>query len=128
MTSTTAGPTVIADDPGSSSQKGDALDDVDAVIERLSEPDLAAQLDLDNITLIGHSSGGHLALWALDRPDATVHPTADIGLGAIVDLAAFSQATQLLGGTINALPDRYDQAAPTLDPERVSLIHGADDT
>jgi acetyl esterase/lipase len=42
--------------------------DVAAAIDRLAELG-DPRLDLDRVTLIGHSAGGHLALWAAARPN-----------------------------------------------------------
>jgi acetyl esterase/lipase len=57
-----------------------------------------AALDLERVVLVGHSAGGHLALWAAargafepSRPfyrDAPLVPRGVIGLGAVADLAA----------------------------------------
>lgn len=45
-------------------------------------------LDLGRVTVIGHSAGGQLALWAAGRPQAAVRPRLVVGLAAICDLAA----------------------------------------
>lgn len=42
--------------------------DVAAAIDQLAELE-DPRLDLDRVTLIGHSAGGHLALWAAGRPN-----------------------------------------------------------
>jgi len=117
----------------------ETFDDVGAAVDLLGEmaggqshgaagiypqPDL----DLSRIILIGHSSGGHLALWALGRDNALVQPVAAVGLGAITDLDVFPQSQTLLGGDRSAFPQRYAFAAPELDPERVVLIHGSGDS
>ena len=44
------------------------LEDVAAAIDHLAELD--EPLDLGDVTLVGHSAGGHLALWAVGRPES----------------------------------------------------------
>jgi acetyl esterase/lipase len=89
--------------------------------------------DAARTVVLGHSAGGHLALWvAAEIPDLT----RAIGLGAVANLElAFTLAlsncvvADLLGGSPQDVPERYaaaDPARPTPVP-RV-LIHGdADD-
>lgn len=84
-------------------------------------------------TVVGHSAGGHLALWLATRP----HPLDRVvGLAAVGDLRAAARdrlgdgATQaLLGGEPEEVPGRYDEADPmTRLRERpgceVRLVHG----
>lgn len=88
--------------------------------------------------VVGHSAGGHLALWA-----AATEPTpvvdAVVGLAPIADLAAMARSFgdgenpvhDLLGGTPDSHPDRYDLADPcALSAPRadVRLLHGISDT
>ena len=88
--------------------------------------------------VVGHSAGGHLGLWA-----AATEPTpvvdAVVGLAPIADLAAMAQALgdgenpvhDLLGGTPESHPDRYDLADPCVLPAPradVRLLHGVSDT
>jgi len=103
------------------------FDDVSDAIDFLATLSDDYDLDLSRTALVGHSSGGHLALWALDRADADVSPIGVVGLGAITDLESFGQSESLLGGTQQQVPDRYLAAAPILDPDRMRLIHGAND-
>lgn len=104
----------------------ETFDDVAAAVDALAQAD-DANLDLERTIVVGHSSGGHLALWALGRDDSAVQLRGAVGLGAITDLEAFPQAQTLLGGDAATYPDRYLAAAPELDPERVVLIHGESD-
>jgi acetyl esterase/lipase len=89
-------------------------------------------LDLGRVVVVGHSAGGHLAMWAAGRgrlPAASPLFVADplrvrgvIDLAGPVDLTANIQGyealcrdsviTSLLGGTPAAVPDRYAQASP----------------
>jgi acetyl esterase/lipase len=97
-------------------------------------------LDLERVTLIGHSAGGQLALWAGGRaqlpagaPGAAPRVCAKrvLALAAVCDLAAAGRpARALLGGSIEEVPERYRQA----DPMRrlplaipVALVHARDD-
>ena len=76
----------------------DIVDAIDA-LSSLSQEELAVQLDLDRIALVGHSAGGHLALWrALQAgiaPEtakifglkkAFLQPSLVVGLAAVSDL------------------------------------------
>jgi len=94
----------------------DVADGIDALA------DLSAPVDLTRVTLVGHSAGGQLALWAAARPSlpATAVGAAPrvvasrvLALAPVTDLArARVHAEQLLGGTVAAVPDRWAQADP----------------
>jgi acetyl esterase/lipase len=115
------------------------FDDVAAAIDRLADLD-DARLDLDRVTLIGHSAGGQLALWAAGRaelpagaPGAAPRVTGGrvLALAAVCDIAhAGRVAVALLGGTPDQVPERWAQADPIrripLDVP-VALVHGARD-
>lgn len=101
--------------------------DVAAAIDHLVAVADDHPIDLEQVVLVGHSAGGHLALWSLDRPDAAVTPVGAIGLGAIVDLAYFPESASLLGGTVTEVGERYEDARPVLDPDQVILVHGTED-
>ncbi len=45
------------------------FEDVAAAIDHLER--VPAPLDLDRVSVLGHSAGGHLALWAAGRGDAS---------------------------------------------------------
>ncbi|MGI9098200.1 MAG: alpha/beta hydrolase family protein [Solirubrobacteraceae bacterium] len=115
------------------------FDDVAAAIDHLAE--LAdPTLDLSRVTLLGHSAGGQLALWAggraelpADAPGAAPRVRAQrvLALAAVCDLVrAGRPACELLGGWPDEVPERYAQA----DPMRrlplhvpVGLVHARDD-
>jgi acetyl esterase/lipase len=90
------------------------------------------------VVLVGHSAGGHLALWAAGQR-RTVEDTpivAAVGLGALTDLRAASSdglsegaADLLLGGTPAEIGDRFDLASPTAHPPLAPtlLVRGARD-
>ncbi len=113
--------------------------DVAAAIDHLAALDDAA-LDLDRVTLLGHSAGGQLALWAAGRaglpPGAlgaapAIHPVGVLALAAVSDLErAGTAARELLGGGPAVVPGRWAQADPMrrlpLDVP-VGLVHAVDD-
>jgi len=113
------------------------FDDVATAIDLLADLD---GLDLARVTLVGHSAGGQLALWAADRaalptdaPGAAplVVATRVLALAAVCDLPhAGRVAARLLGGAPAEVPERWAQA----DPMRriplgvpVCLVHGSGD-
>jgi acetyl esterase/lipase len=106
------------------------------------------QLQLNTLTALGHSAGGHLALWLaarhrlnLDEGLALADPivvTKVVALAAVSDLQSAWQrglsngaAAELVGGTPQEFPERYKQGSPAaLLPlgVRQYLVHGrADD-
>lgn len=106
----------------------------------------ASRIDRRRIAVVGHSAGGHLALWLASRsrlpigaPGATPHirPTLAIGQAPVAsleqaaDLHLGSDAVRaLLGGTPAELPARASVADPVaLAPSgiRTVLIHGPAD-
>lgn len=103
-------------------------------------------LDLDRVVAIGHSAGGHLALWAATRSrlpadapgaDPRVHPIAVAALAAVTDLEASASLTfpgepvhQLVGGTPAEFPARFALANPRRRLPLgvpVLLVHGEGD-
>ena len=120
------------------------LEDVAAAIDELAELAAANTLNLTRVSFVGHSAGGHLALWAAARdrlptgaPGAgpIVRPIVAIGQGPVVDLAAGDArglgggaVTAFLGGTAADVPERYEIATPTTDgPARLVAVRGTDD-
>jgi acetyl esterase/lipase len=91
--------------------------------------------------VVGHSAGGHLALWAAATEPLPV-VDAVVGLAPVADLtemaAVFERSGErenpvvaLLGGKPEDRPDRYDLADPVRLPRpeaSVRLLHGARDT
>ena len=105
------------------------FDDVAAAIDYLGELG-DPRLDMDDVTQLGHSAGGHLALWAATREDALVRPDRVIALAPAADLAAVQIAHALMGGTPAEVPERYERCNPMdLLPVGVPLllVHGAED-
>jgi dipeptidyl aminopeptidase/acylaminoacyl peptidase len=97
--------------------------------------------------LLGHSAGGHLALWLAAHSRTPVvesgaaplpfRPRGAVALAGVVDLRRASAlglgrgaAHDLLGGPPEAVPDRYRAASPAERlPVRVPqvLVHGEED-
>ena len=120
--------------------------DVAAAVDHVCE--LPGALDLDRVSVVGHSAGGQLALWAASR--ANLAPTAPgyragaqmpalrvaVAQAGVCDLAwAHARwhggaAAALMGGAPAELPERYAAADPMqLLPAAgpVLLVHGTDD-
>ena len=112
----------------------DVADGIDLLAE------VPAPLDLSRVSLVGHSAGGQLALWAAARPTLPlggvgaaprVVATRAVALAPVTNLArARVHAEQLLGGTGVEVPERWAQA----DPVRagapgvpVLVVHPTDD-
>ncbi|HEX2703027.1 MAG TPA: alpha/beta hydrolase [Solirubrobacteraceae bacterium] len=119
------------------------LSDVATAVDHLRV--LNAPLDLEHVTLLGHSAGGQLALWAASRaalpegaPGAhpAIAPVAAISQAGVNDLAETYREYPagavgwLLGGSPERHPDRYAVADPIVHvplPLPVLLVHGSDD-
>ncbi|GGI08436.1 alpha/beta hydrolase family protein [Egicoccus halophilus] len=118
--------------------------DVAAGIDRLA--DLDAPVDLTRVAVVGHSAGGHLALWATGRTrlpagvvgaGPRVTPAATVGLAPVADLVAGQHAgmgngamVDLLGGAPDVVPERWALADPVGlvgHGVPVLLVHGEQD-
>jgi acetyl esterase/lipase len=111
--------------PGTYLDVGHAIDHLRAIAER-------HRLDLGRVVLLGHSAGGHLAMWAAARarvPTSSRLYVADpLPVHGVVDLAGSldltanipgyehlcgdTVITALLGGRPDAVPERYAQVSP----------------
>lgn len=113
--------------------------DISAGIDVLA--DIAASgisLDLQRVTVVGHSAGGHLALWCAVRGHTQrVQPFAVAGLAPVTDLGRCFRhlsdpavMVKLMGGTPDQQPQRYLQASPLsvlpLGLPQI-IIHGSED-
>lgn len=120
------------------------LDDIRTSVDHLAVlSDEGHDLDLDRVIVVGHSAGGHLALWvsAKNKDVASrtsrIRPFAAAGLAAISDLARACAISagggavrEFLGGGPDEVPDRYRAASPVeMLPlgVRQLVIHGARD-
>ncbi|HJW33098.1 MAG TPA: alpha/beta fold hydrolase [Holophagaceae bacterium] len=122
------------------------LQDVAAGIDHLARiATEGVDLDLDRVTVVGHSAGGHLALWSAARDRAAlagaqparVRVAAAVGLAPVADLRRAhalglgnGAVEALLGGTPEQVPDRFRSASPReLLPLGVPqlILHGAED-
>ena len=117
--------------------------DVASAIDALAG--LKAPVDIDAVTVLGHSAGAALALWAGSRaslpagaPGANplVSPIAIVAQAAPADLAGIYRATgggavaSLMGGSPERFADRYALADPLARvplPMPTLLVHGTDD-
>ena len=115
------------------------FEDVATAIDHLDRLGDGA-LDLDRVTLLGHSAGGQLALWAGGRAGLprgavgaapVVRAQRVLAMAAVCDLSGAGRAArELLGGDPAQVPERWAQA----DPMRriplgvpVGLVHAVDD-
>ena len=121
--------------------------DVGQAADALRELAPRYQLDLARVVTLGHSAGGHLALWAAGRqripsasPVFTESPLSLCGAVALAGLCDLRRAWELrlsggvvlrlMGGTPDAAPARYAAASPAeLLPlgVRQILLHGTED-
>ena len=115
----------------------DAAAAADAVVE-------LPEVDADRVVTVGHSAGGHLALWLAARhriaprapgADPRVRLRGAVAQAGVSDLAACARAggdacRALLGGAPDDVPERYAAASPVaLLPLGVPqlLVHGVRD-
>jgi acetyl esterase/lipase len=125
------------------------LEDVVAGANHLVEMADDFRLDLNHVFVLGHSAGGHLALWLAGHanapencpgvPPLRIRPRAVFSLAGISDLRVFGEGegacnravAAFLGGTPGQVPHRYAAASPI---ERVDLaipallLHGSLDS
>jgi acetyl esterase/lipase len=116
------------------------FDDVAAAIDALADVD---GVDTSTVVTLGHSAGGHLAVWAAARPlltgsswaDPAVTVTAAVSQAGVLDLAA-ATADNLGGGAVQGfmggvVDDRYALADPTRQiplSVPVRCVHGTSDS
>jgi len=106
----------VGDDGGGYSG---TFDDVRAAYKAVFDDAFTKVGATPEITIVGHSAGGHLALW-LASVDSTV--TRVVGLAAISDLSEYARGSgscqtatpRLMGGLPDDVPQAYAASDPTL--------------
>lgn len=106
---------------------------------------LSFPLDLDRVILMGHSAGGHLALWSTLAKSGEITPALGIDVKGIVSLAGVTDLQEyyesdpekcggniasLLGGSPDEVQSRYDQYSPSAFKQMstaVVLVQGEND-
>ena len=106
--------------------------DVGRAVDHLRAIGGKHNLDLGRVVLVGHSAGGHLAMWAAGRArvpaTSSVYMRDPLPVRGVIDLAGpldltahipeYEQLcrdtviTTLLGGSPGAVPGRYAEASP----------------
>jgi acetyl esterase/lipase len=118
--------------------------DVASAIDRLAG--VRAPLDLEDLTVLGHSAGGQLALWAAGRarlPAGVVgsvpvlSPRRAVSQAGVCDLRGAYRLWRggavraLMGGSPEEFPERFALADPVARVPLelpVLLVHGVEDT
>ncbi len=117
---------------------------VSAAVDHLAEIGERVALDLDDVTVVGHSAGGHLALWVAGRDgfaarsawdDEVMRPVPVVGVDRVVAMAPIADLSaaatvglgngaviDLLGGDPSEVPLRYAVAAPLPAPDVAVLV------
>ena len=124
------------------------LVDAAAAMDHLATSPLSPRLDLARVAVVGHSAGGHLALWLASRgelptgaPGAAprVRATVAVGQAPVADLVAAAHegvgsgaVEELVEGLPEDMPERYAVTSPQamlpVRGVRITLVHGdADD-
>ena len=120
------------------------LTDVAAAVDLLASVGPDEGLDVDDVAVVGHSAGGHLALWAASRQllppgaqggDPLVTPRLAVGLAPVAALSAAERdrvgngaVGDFLGGGPDDVPERYAVATPGLaDGVALTVIRGSND-
>jgi acetyl esterase/lipase len=117
--------------------------DVGRAIDHLRQISAASRLDLSRVAVLGHSAGGHLAMWAGARrrlsPASGVYAANPLPLRGVMNLAGTvdmrenighlqsecndAVVTRMLGGPPETLPQRYREvSATTMVPLGVQQI------
>lgn len=106
------------------------FEDVAHGVDALAKVAPGRRLDLNRVTLVGHSAGAHLALWAASRPklsapwsDARIRPVSVVAIDGPAALAPFIGIDAMacpggpvivpfMGGTPAERPQEYKIASP----------------
>ena len=121
--------------PGTFQDAIDSLNILNTVKERYS-------LDLSHVIVLGHSAGGHLALWLASRSNCTQKDYGEtpikIPIQGVISLAGIPDMEEMwkvnpkyisdfMGGTPGEFPERYQYASPIQQlPSGILqiLVHG----
>jgi acetyl esterase/lipase len=125
------------------------FEDVASALDHLRTSQYADRINLDRVGVVGHSAGGHLALWLGSRDrlpaGAPGEPAADsvplkvaVAQAPVADLHAAAEqnlgggaAQDLLDGSPEEVPERYEQGSPQallpVEGVRLVLVHGGAD-
>lgn len=113
------------------------LDDTAAAVEYLALVASSLDVELGPTITVGHSAGGHLAVWALRRPGAVLALSGAVSLAGALNLLLGEQehigdgaVAGFLGGSSKDHPERYAAADPMLMIEPgppVRIVHGSRD-
>jgi acetyl esterase/lipase len=115
------------------------FEDVARAVDHLAQ--LEAPIDCERVSILGHSAGGHLALWAASRERIgggvgaapRITPRRAIAQAGVVDLEGAYRAWRggavraLMGGSPGELPERYANGDPIRHVPLaipVLLVHG----
>ncbi len=125
--------------PGTGHDVADAILALDGPVRHALPTDLAQRADWSHVSVVGHSAGGQLALWAVSRlaartprsiiavvvVQAPVSDMVRVGERGHVALAAF------IGSEFHETPHHYRDASPAhlpSFPAHVAVVHGDLDT
>lgn len=107
------------------------FDDVAAAIDALADVE---DLDLARVVTLGHSAGGHLAVWAAGRTEPRVAVTAAVSQAGVLDLVAADEeglgdgaVAALLGHPAGTADASWDPAQQLPLDVPVRAVHAADD-
>jgi acetyl esterase/lipase len=120
-----------------------SCEDVAAGIDHLAQLAESHPLDLERVAYVGHSAGGHLALWAAYRGGRSevprIKPAIVVSMAGIVDLGEASRrgfgetgnvTSIFMGGDPDQIPSAYAAASPAAALPlgvRQVLVHGRRD-
>src|SRR5437899_10402808 len=108
--------------------------DVATALDRLRGEAPKHHLDLSRVVAVGHSAGGHLALWAASRgklqPASPLHTADPLPIGAVISLAGLGDLKgqgKVFGlpcgaDTIDRLIDTAGRKAPYADTSPAELL------
>ena len=110
------------------------FDDIAAAADALAD---IAEIDPARLAAVGHSAGGHLALWLGARADGRVRLRGAVSQAGVVDLVqahaddlGAGAVADLIGGSPVEFPERYANADPAARlPLGIGqlLVHGSRD-